>query len=103
MLNDHAPSGSSDPKIAALDTTVISLGERAQRSILDHVIAVGDEAETTYLEVKSSLDLGSKVGVAKVAKFLLGAANRRSHEAARHFQGYAIPIIGAQKGIASGV
>ncbi|WP_243714726.1 hypothetical protein [Actinomadura bangladeshensis] len=67
------------------------------------MIAVGDEAETTYLEAKSSLDVESKVGTAKVAKFLLGAANRRPQEAARHFHGYAVLVIGAEKGKASGV
>ncbi|MFI5951840.1 hypothetical protein ACIA8B_30250 [Micromonospora chalcea] len=86
-----------------LATDVIPLGERAQRCILDHVIAIGDEAETTYLEVKSSLDLSSKVGVAKVAKFLLGAANRRPREAATHFHGYAVLVIGAQKGSTPGI
>lgn len=103
MLLDHAKSGSAEPKFATLGTTVIPLGERAQRSILDHVITVGDEAETTYLEVKSDLDVTGKVGVAKVAKFLLGAANRRPHEAARHFHGYAVLVIGAQAGSAPGV
>lgn len=63
----------------ALDTAAVPLGERSLRRILDYAVAVGDEAETTHLEVKSDLDLGSKnkVGVAKVAKFLLGAANHR--------------------------
>ncbi|TJY67357.1 hypothetical protein E4J89_15770 [Arthrobacter sp. CAU 1506] len=86
-----------------LDTSILPLGERSLRLILDHVLAVGDEAETTYLEVKSSLDLSNKAGVAKVAKFLLGAANRRPKEAARHFRGYAVMIIGAQKDAAPGV
>ena len=84
-------------------TDVVPLGERAWRSILDHVTAIGDEAETHYLEVKGSLDLGSKTAAAKVAKFLLGAANRRPHEAARHFQGHAVLIIGAEKGRTPGV
>lgn len=96
-------AASPEPKRVTLATDLIPLGERALRGILDHVIAVGDEAETTYLEVKSSLDLGSKAGVAKVAKFLLGSANRRPHEAARHFHGYAVLVIGAQKGSARGV
>lgn len=87
----------------AFATDAIPLGERAWRSILDHVTAVGDEAETTYLEVKSSLDMGSKAGVAKVAKFLLGMANRRPREAERHFHGYAVLVVGAQKGSAPGV
>lgn len=103
MPNDHASPSRTDAKPPTLDTTVIPLGERAWQSILDHVIAVGDEAETTYLEVKSSLDLKSKVGLAKVAKFLLGAANRRPHEAARHFQGYGVLVIGAQRDKVLGV
>ncbi|MBR8741465.1 hypothetical protein [Nocardiopsis sp. MG754419] len=87
----------------ALDTDVIPLGERTLRSILDHVIAVGDEAETTYLEVKSTLDMSSKAAVAKIAKFLLSSANRRPSEATRHFHGYAVLVIGAQKDSAVGV
>lgn len=82
---------------------MIPLGERALGSILDHVLAVGDESETNYLEVKSSIDLISTEGVAKVAKFLLGAANRRPQEAARYFHGYAVLVIGARKGHADGV
>lgn len=97
MPDDHMSSRGSGSKHSALDTAVIPLGERALRSILDHVNAVGDEAETTYLEVKSALDLSSKTATAKVAKFLLGAANRRPHEAAKHFRGYAVLVIGAQK------
>lgn len=103
MPADLVTESPSEPQLVVLATDAIPLGERAWRSILDHVIAVGDEAETTYLEVKSSLDLGSKAGVAKVAKFLLGAANRRPHEAARHFHGYAVLVIGAQKGSMPGV
>ncbi|MEV5602270.1 hypothetical protein AB0L33_12615 [Streptomyces sp. NPDC052299] len=97
------PSDGSDTRTPALDTTVIPLGERALRGVLDHVVAVGDEAETTYLEVKSFLDMNSKATAAKIAKFLLGAANRRPAEAARYFHGYALLVIGAQKGVAPGV
>lgn len=83
---------SSDKSVArssTLDTSIIPLGERALRSILDYVIAVEDEAESTYLEVKSSLDMKSKAATAKIVKFLLGAVNRRpKKEAARYFQGY---------------
>lgn len=103
MPADIVADNASKPQPAVLATDVIPLGEGTWRRILDHVIAVGDEAETTYLEVKSRLDLSSKAGAAKVAKFLLGAANRRPHEAARHFQGYAVLVIGAQKGSAPGV
>jgi len=72
---------------------------------------VGDEAETSYLEIKSALDIKSvrgaahanKHAVAKIAKFLLGAANRSPKDGVRHFQGYAVLVIGAEKGQALGV
>ncbi|MFD9841035.1 hypothetical protein [[Kitasatospora] papulosa] len=102
MLN-LLPSDDSNAENSALDTSVIPLGERALRGVLGHVVAVGDEAETTYLEVKSPLDMNSKATAAKVAKFLLGAANRRPREAARHFHGYAVLVIGVQKNSAPGV
>lgn len=86
-----------------METGIIPLGERALRSILDHVVAVGDEAEASYLEVKSTLDLTSPEGVTKVAKFLLGAANRPPQAASRHFHGYADLVIGAQRGEARGI
>ncbi|MGS2591073.1 hypothetical protein [Streptomyces hebeiensis] len=56
-----------------------------------------------YLEVKGPLDMNSKATTAKIAKFLLGAANRRPGEAARHFHGCALLVIGAQKNSAPGV
>ncbi|MDQ1031556.1 hypothetical protein QF035_009138 [Streptomyces umbrinus] len=102
-MPELSPSGDSDARTSALDTSVIPLGERALRGVLNHVVAVGDEAEATYLEVKSPLDMNSKATTAKIAKFLLGAANRRPGEAARHFHGYAVLVIGAQKNSAPGV
>lgn len=84
-------------------TDIVPLGERAWQSVLDHVVSVGDAAETTYLELKSTLDVASKAGRAKVAKFLLGAANRLPTEANRHFNGYAVLVIGAEEGTAQGV
>lgn len=86
-----------------MDTNFIPLGERALQKILDHVLDCGDEAETRYLEVKSDLNLKAKEGIAKVAKFLLGAANRDPSQAARYFHGYAVLVIGAQKGTATGI
>ena len=102
-MPDLSSSSDSAVRASALDTSVIPLGERALQGVLDHVVDVGDEAETTYLEVKSTLDMNGKATTAKIAKFLLGAANRRPHEAARHFHGYAVLVIGAQKDEAPGV
>ncbi|WP_035770456.1 hypothetical protein, partial [Arthrobacter castelli] len=86
-----------------MDTDITPLGEGAWGKILTHIREMGDEAETNYLEVKSALNLASTPDVAKVAKFLLGAANRRPRDAARHFQGYAVMVIGAQQGSVDGV
>ena len=86
-----------------LDTNIVPLGERSWRRIIEYIEAVGDEAETPYLEVKSSLDLNSRSGIAKIAKFLLGTANRLPHEASRHFNGYAVLVIGAQKDSSLGI
>lgn len=102
-MPDLSPPDGRAVSLSTLDTSVIPLGERALQSVLDHVVAVGDEAETTYLEVKSPLDMRSRAAAAKIAKFLLGAANRRPREAAQHFHGYAVLVIGAQKGSAPGV
>ncbi|NWN87246.1 MAG: hypothetical protein HLX51_01670 [Micrococcaceae bacterium] len=86
-----------------MDTSFNPLGERAQKKILDHILTHGDETETYYVEVKSDLNVRSKEGIAKIAKFLLGAANRDPSQASRHFKGYAVLVIGAQAGAAYGV
>ena len=86
-----------------MDTNVVPLGERILRSVLDHVVANGDAAESRYLEAKSAVDIASKPGLVKVAKFLPGCANRLPEDAARHFKGYAVLVIGAQQGAAGGV
>lgn len=88
-MPDLTPPDGSDHGTSALDTRVIPLGERALRGVFDHVVAVGDEAETPYLEVKSPVDMSSKATSAG--------------EAARHFHGYAVLVIGAQKDRAPGV
>ena len=103
MSDDQLRNGSLGSKNITLDTSIVPLGERAWRVILDHVTTLGDEAETTYLEVKSNLDLSGKVATAKIAKFLLGAANRHPRAAERHFHGYAVLVIGALKARAPGV
>ncbi|EHR53407.1 hypothetical protein SacmaDRAFT_5246 [Saccharomonospora marina XMU15] len=78
-----------------MHTNVVPLGERILRSVLDHVVANGDAAETSYLEGKSAVGITSKPGPANVAKFLLACANRLLEDAARHFKGYAVLVIGA--------
>ncbi|MBF4549737.1 hypothetical protein [Pseudoclavibacter sp. VKM Ac-2888] len=72
-------------------------------AILERILMLGDEAETGYLEVKSDVDLTKPLGRAKVAKFLLGAANREPTSASRFFHGHAVMVIGAQQGSAPGI
>ncbi|GAA4820865.1 hypothetical protein GCM10023201_02990 [Actinomycetospora corticicola] len=86
-----------------MDTGGPPLGERARRALLDHVLEVGDAAERSYLEVKTEVDLSKPAGVAKVAKFLLGAANRDPADASRYFGGYAVMVLGAGKGVRHGL
>ncbi|HEX8081563.1 MAG TPA: hypothetical protein VF557_15230 [Jatrophihabitans sp.] len=86
-----------------LDTSVAPIGERRLQAILDEVIRGGDAAETDYLEAKSDVDLQDPLGLAKVAKFILGAANRPPAKAQRHFRGHAVMVIGAHAGAAPGV
>lgn len=86
-----------------MDTDITPLGERSWRTILQHVLEHGDRAETRYLEVKSTLDFTAALGKAKVAKFLLGAANRMPDSAMRDFHGYAVLVIGAALGRAEGI
>lgn len=108
-MTEIPESASTQP--ATFDTDTTPLGERSWHAILQHVMKVGDEAETSYLETKSTLDItttrgkahANKQAVAKVAKFLLGAANRLPKDASRHFQGHAVLVIGAEKGQALGV
>jgi hypothetical protein len=47
--------------------------------------------------------MGSNSGMAKIAKFLLGTANRLPERASLHFHGYAVLVIGAEKGLALGI
>ncbi|WP_375000076.1 hypothetical protein [Aeromicrobium sp. CTD01-1L150] len=86
-----------------MDTSRAPLGERAWQGILDHVVAVGDGAEAHYLEIKSALDFTYKPDLAKVVKFLLGAANRQPTTAGKHFGGHAVLVVGAAKGGATGI
>ncbi len=86
-----------------METSFAPSGERSLAVIRDGVIAEGDAAESVSLEAKSDIDLAQRLGVAKVAKFILGVANRQPDVAQRHFQGYAVMVLGARKDSAPGV
>lgn len=86
-----------------MDTTRPPHGERQRKVLLAEILAGGDTAEKHYLEIKRQLDFSSKEETTKIAKFILGAANRLPATAGRHFGGYAVMVIGAEKGGLPGV
>jgi len=87
-----------------VDTDFVPFGEHRLKVILEGVLIEGDKAESAALEVKSDIDVSQKgLGIAKVAKFILGAANRMPNVAQGHFRGYAVMLLGAQRGSTHGL
>lgn len=82
-----------DPK-SVLDITRAPRGELAAAQLVEAVAQIGDLAERHYLELKGPSDLDSKANKQKVAKFILGAANRLTEKAAEAFEGCAVMILG---------
>lgn len=86
-----------------MDTSRPPHGERQRKALLAEIVAGGDTAEKHYLEIKRQLDFSSKEETTKIAKFILGAANRLPATAERHFGGHAVMVIGAEQGGLPGV
>ncbi|KAB2806982.1 hypothetical protein F9L07_28530 [Pimelobacter simplex] len=86
-----------------LDLTRLPKGERGRMALLDYVRSSDDRVERYFLEVKSDVDLTTKEGRAKVAKFVLAAANRDADRAAKRFEGHALMVLGVGAGVAAGV
>jgi len=83
-----------------IDLTRAPHGELVAARLVAAVAEVGDLAERHYLEIKGPPDLSSKVHIAKIAKFILGAANRLPERAAEAFGGFGVMIVGiADSGI----
>lgn len=89
--------------MAQLDTTRAPRGVRAAQSLVAAVAEHGDLAERHYLELKSTLDLSTKKDKEKIAKFILGAANRLPDVAASALEGYGVMMIGVAKGAITGI
>ncbi|WP_277035123.1 hypothetical protein [Propionimicrobium lymphophilum] len=82
----------------------VPVGQMFFKNLLDYCIQQGDQAESYALEIKGAdVDPTSKVGGAKIAKFVLGAANRDPEQAKETFAGYAIMLIGLGDGAADGI
>ncbi|MDQ0577154.1 hypothetical protein [Agromyces albus] len=88
---------------AQIDTSRAPLGVRAALALVQAVAASDDRVERHYLEVKGDLDLTKKNDIAKIAKFILGAANRLPAVASAAFEGYGVMIIGVVPGEIRGV
>jgi hypothetical protein len=78
-------------------------GQMVWRALVEHVCNADVTAERHYLEVKSDVDLRTDKGRSKVAKFILGAANRDPVEAAPYFDGYALLFLGVGVGVTPGL
>lgn len=86
-----------------LDITRAPRGVLAAQALVAAVAEQGDLAERHYLELKSTLDLSMKKDKEKIAKFILGAANRMPDVAAAAFEGCGVMIIGVAQGAITGI
>lgn len=89
--------------MAEVDTSRAPLGVLAAQRLVAAAAEHGDLAERHYLELKSTLDLSGKKDKEKIAKFILGAANRMPDVAVNAFEGYAAMVIGVSKGAITGI
>jgi hypothetical protein len=93
----------ADDAPEALDISRVPRGELAAAQLVESGARLGDLAERHYLELKGPPDLTSKANRQKVAKFILGAANRSPERAAEAFEGYGVMIVGITKDGVKGV
>lgn len=89
--------------MAGLDTSQAPRGVIAAQRLVEAVAVQGDLAERHYLELKSTLNLSTKKDKEKIAKFILGAANRMPETATIAFEGYAAMLIGVSAGSITGI
>lgn len=81
-----------------IDTSRAPRGEIAARQLVEQLTREDEHVERHYLEIKSEVDLTSTLGAAKIAKFILGSANRPVEAAARAFEGCGVLVVGVQPG-----
>ncbi|CRK52015.1 conserved hypothetical protein [Rhodococcus sp. RD6.2] len=85
------------------DLSRLPMGQREWRGLIDALSELDDRAERHFLELKSQIDLSSTGGGAKVAKFILGAANRDPEQASKRLAGHALMVLGVSQGSVSGL
>ncbi|MFC9840894.1 hypothetical protein ACFVKB_45140 [Rhodococcus sp. NPDC127530] len=72
-------------------------------AVVAAAVEQGDAIESHALEIKSDVNPTTKPGAAKIARFILGAANRLPADAAGKFEGYAYLMLGVAEGEATGI
>lgn len=95
------PGKKTDSKVP-FDVSRAPLGLRAASALVTELAKLDDRFERHYLEIKSDLD-PSKNELAKIAKYVLGSANRMPEKAAVAFEGYGVMVIGVAPGTITGV
>jgi len=86
----------------SFDISRAPLGQRAASALVAELAKLDDTVERHYLEMKSDLD-PSKNEFAKIAKYILGSANRMPELAAKAFEGYGVMVIGVVPGEVRGI
>jgi hypothetical protein len=86
-----------------IDSSQAPRGVLAAQRLVAAIAEHGDLVERHYLELKSTLNLSTKKDREKIAKFILGAANRMPAIAATAFEGYAALVIGVSKSVVAGI
>src|SRR5689334_17047360 len=71
--------------------------------LVEAVVRTAPNNESTWIEWKSTLDLGDKAGHYHIAKHVLGFANRMVTTARAHAGGFAYMIAGAEPGNLAGI
>ncbi|WP_411709653.1 hypothetical protein [Corynebacterium sp. LaCa116] len=69
-------------------------GLNHRRDFVLSLLGQSELRESDFIEVKSEFDLMNRQHQIKVAKFILGAANRTPDSASRHLGGYAVLVAG---------
>ncbi|AYG03884.1 hypothetical protein [Gryllotalpicola protaetiae] len=86
-----------------VDLTRLPTGEMGWARFVEWATASDDRVERYFLELKSDVDLNVKKDRHKVAKWVLGAANRDPARAAKRFGGCALMLLGVSKGATTGI
>ena len=95
------PHQQTDSKVP-FDISRAPIGLRTASTLVAELAKLDDRFERHYLEIKSDID-PSKNELAKIAKYILGSANRMPEKAATAFEGYGVMVIGVAPGKITGV